>query len=101
MAKFSARDRAREILLGLTEFPHLKAVWVESCRKVRKQDKYDLILRTEESLHRGDVEIIEKVLGGDAGPLTSGYEFGCGCDICGDGGSSYIELEMDGCTFSG
>ena len=95
MAKPSARDRARIVLLGLGDYPNLKHVWVESCRKRRKLDKYDLVLRTEESLHSGDVEAAEKALGGDAGLLSSGYEYGCEC--CG-GGSSYIEFELDGCT---
>ena len=95
MAKLSARDRARAVLLGIEDYPNLKYVWIESCRKVRKTSQYNLVLRTEESLHSGDVEAAEEALGGDAGPLSSGFEDGCEC--CG-GGSSYIEFELDGCT---
>ena len=95
MAKVSARDRARIVLLGLEGYPNLKHVWVESCRKRRKLDKYDLVLRTDESLHSGDVEAAEEALGGDAGPLSSGYEYGCEC--CG-GGSSYMEFGLSGAT---
>jgi hypothetical protein len=86
------------VLLGIEDYPNLKHVWIESCRKVRKQDKYNLVLRTEESLNGDDVDAAEKALGGDAGVLSSGYEAGCDCCICGGGGSSYIEFEIDGCT---
>lgn len=95
MAKFSAQDRARRVLLDLTDSPNLKFVWIESCRKIRKQDKYDLVLRTNEELHYGDLETIITILGGVAGPLSSGYEEGYSC--CG-GGSSYLEFDLSGCT---
>jgi len=95
MAKTSASNRARMVLLGIEGHLNLKQVWIESCRKVRGTDKYNMVLRTEDELHSGDVEAAEEALGGDAGPLSSGYEDGCEC--CG-GGSSYIEFELDGCT---
>lgn len=95
MAKVAARYRAREVLLNETDYPNLKFVWVESCRKRRKQDVYDLVLRTEESLTADDVDHAAKLFGADPSPLSSGYEDGCEC--CG-GGSSYIEFDLSGAT---
>lgn len=90
------RDRARVALLAFDDYPNLKEVWIENCRKVKNQDCYDLILRTEGDLHMEDVSVIEKAFGVLAGPLSSGSEEdgGCGCGYCG-GVSSFLEVSLE------
>lgn len=93
--KTTAKDEIREILKGIDG---LYGCWIESSRKVRNQDKYDLVVRMDsDGVPLGVLDEVSRVLNAESVTIESGYEItGC-CELC-SGPETYLEIDIGGAT---
>ncbi len=87
-----------EIRAKLNDIAGIYSCWIESARKIRKTDKYNIVVRfSSGEIPLGAVDEIARLFKTSAISIESGYEItGC-CELC-SGPETYLEIGIGGAT---
>lgn len=93
--KNAVKNELRE---KLTKISGIYSCWIESARKVRKTDKYNIVIRISAGeIPLGALDEISRLFKTGAVSVESGYEItGC-CELC-SGPETYLEIDIGGAT---